>query len=181
MSSDNNNYMPGPDKEPDQPCARSTPVGACVLVVDDNENDRELLRLALLEAKMDICVHTAMTGVEAVAYLDGRGEYADRRRYPWPALVLLDAEMPGMNGLEVLGWMRANERLRSLPVVMLSGSEDGTLPHAAYQLGANAFVTKPRGLEKLVEPAEELGRKWLWVDDRPKDIRGLNKQDEAAA
>ena len=80
---------------------------------------------------------------EAVDYLSGLGKYSNRAEYPLPSLILLDIKMPGLDGLEVLRWVRSQPGLKTIRVVMLTTSSDIRDVNTAYQLGANSFLTKP--------------------------------------
>src|SRR3954469_18637827 len=95
-----------------------------ILLVEDNEDDVFALRRALKKAQIANPVQVAEDGQKAVDYLAGVGHYADREEYPIPRLVLLDLKLPYRNGMEVLAWIRQQRSLDSLPVVILSGSDE---------------------------------------------------------
>jgi CheY-like chemotaxis protein len=109
-------------------------------VVDDQENDSILTRLGLERAGLKHPIYSVLGGLEAIAYLNGDPPYRDRGRYPLPLLVLLDIKMPRVDGFEVLRWIRQQPRFADLPVVMLTGLEDGREANTAYQLGASSFL-----------------------------------------
>jgi len=113
-----------------------------VLLVDDEENDVLLTRLALQRAGLELPVYSVPGGLEAIAYLNGDPPYQDRSRYPLPELVLLDIQMPHMDGFEVLRWVRKQPNFANLPVVMLTGSRTESVMETARLLGATSFFVK---------------------------------------
>src|SRR3954466_102132 len=135
----------------DTPSAR--PV---ILLVDDNPHDVILIRLAFRKVGIIDAIHLVKDGAEAMRYIAGEGIYTDRRIFPPPTLLLLDLKMPGANGFEVLKWIRSQEHLNSLVVVVMSGSKDDGDIHRAYELGANSYLVKPTKFEDLVKMMEGL-------------------------
>jgi CheY-like chemotaxis protein len=121
-----------------------------VLIVDDNPDDIELLRLAFEKAKAPCGVMSAADGVEAIRYLSGEGKYADREQFPMPLLVLLDLNMPRVNGFEVLEWIQKNSNSTFPLVITLSYSHLESDIRRAYDLGTSAYVAKPVDLESSV-------------------------------
>ena len=144
---------------------------ALILLVDDSEDDCTLMRRAFSKAKVLNPILALHSGEEAVDYLSGTGQYTNRAEYPLPALMLLDIKMPGIDGLEVLCWIRSQPGLRTLRVVMLTTSNDLRDVNAAYQLGANSFLTKPVDFERFVEVTRALSGYWLWMDKSPESTR----------
>ena len=120
-----------------------------ILFVDDDSNDRELFRLAIRKAALDVSVHTAFDGSEAIAYLEGAGIYADRGHYPFPDLIILDLKMPLVNGFEFLAWRQRSPRFSQVPVAVLSGSGHGDDAKQASLMGAAQYLSKPNSLEDL--------------------------------
>jgi CheY-like chemotaxis protein len=112
------------------------------LLVDDQENDVLLTRLALERAGFKLPVYSVPGGIEAIAYLHADPPYQDRSRYPLPALVLLDIQMPRMDGFEVLRWVREQPDFAYLPVVMLTGSHTKSVAETARLLGATSLFVK---------------------------------------
>jgi CheY-like chemotaxis protein len=113
-----------------------------VLVVEDNGDDADLLRVAAEKAPEAVSFHVVTDGEQALAYLRGEGQYADRHAHPFPDLVLLDISLPGMNGIEVLSWIRQHSEFGRLKVFVWTDSGDpGTLDRA-LKAGANRFVPK---------------------------------------
>jgi CheY-like chemotaxis protein len=146
---------------------------AQILLVEDNDDDVLLVRRAFAQAKILNPVRVARTGEEALEYLSGTGRYADRAEYPLPSLVLLDLKMPGLNGFDVLRWIRLQPGFSALRVVMLTSSDDIRDLNTAYQLGANSFLVKPVDFERLVEISRALNGYWLWIDRAPQLERPL--------
>lgn len=132
-----------------------------ILAVEDNDDDQFLLREAWSQAGIPNPLAFVEDGEQACEYLSGGGRYSDRDSFPLPVLVLLDIKLPGKSGLEVLAWMRAQEKFRSLPVVMLTASTWPEDVVEAYRLGANSFVIKPSAAQELTDFASALGAYWL--------------------
>ena len=122
---------------------------APILVVEDNENDAMLIGRGLTNACIPNPKHFVKTGEEAVHYLQGVELYSDRKRYPLPALILLDLKLPGMDGFEVLKWIRSQHQFRELRVLVLTCSSEVRDVNRAYQLGANSFLIKPLEFESV--------------------------------
>ncbi len=141
------------------------------LLIEDTENDALLVRRAFLKANVLNPLQIVRRGEEAIEYLSGNGKYANRAEYPLPALVLLDLKMPGMDGFEVLTWIRAQPGLNALRVVVLTSSDDIREVNKAYQLGANSFLVKPVDFERFVEISQALAGYWLWMDKAPEAFR----------
>jgi len=110
----------------------------------------------------------ASHGEEALDYLAGGGGFADRGRHPFPALILLDLQLPRRSGHEVLEWLRGQEEgLRRLPVVVLTSSKEPRDVNRAYELGANSYLVKPVSFEALLELVKAVERYWLILTERP--------------
>lgn len=138
-----------------------------VLHIDDDPNDTELLQAASRQAGVPFVLQRIQDGEQAIAYLSGLGVYADRRRYPLPALILLDLKMPRTSGFEVLKWMRKHPQLGGVPIVVFSGCERQDDIQLAYSMGANSYIVKPLGFQELVRVAETLHTVWLARPLRP--------------
>jgi CheY-like chemotaxis protein len=119
------------------------------VVVDDDEDDRFILRLTLKEANRQLPVHEFSNGQEFIDYLTQHAAEYDKDRFNW--LVVLDINMPLLNGLETLKQLRQNPRWSNFPVLMLSTSNDPMLIEKAYRLGANGYVTKPKSPAEFVK------------------------------
>jgi len=129
-----------------------------ILLVEDSPGDVRLTREALREGKVSNQVHVADDGVEAMAFLRREGPYADA---PRPDLVLLDLNMPRMDGREVLAEMKADDALRSIPVVILTTSAAEEDVVKSYDLHANCYVTKPVDLDQFMRVVQSIEDFWL--------------------
>ena len=121
-----------------------------VLIVDDNSDDIELMRLAFEKAKAPCGLMSAPDGTEAIKYLSGEGKYSDRELYPMPLLVLLDLNMPRLNGFDVLAWAQKNTNSRFPLIITLSYSHLESDIRRAYELGTSAYIAKPVDLDSSV-------------------------------
>jgi CheY-like chemotaxis protein len=106
-------------------------------------------------------------GDQAIAYLKGEGAFSNRAEYPLPELVLLDLKLPGIDGFQVLRWIRQQPELKALRVVVLTSSDRIQDVNLAYQLGANSFLVKPVDFERFVEISQALKGYWLWLSRAP--------------
>ena len=139
-----------------------------ILLVEDDASDMRLITRAFQKAGMDVDLFRAKDGDEAVAYLDGRGQFEDRALSPLPSLVLLDIKLPRRSGFEVLSWIRRDPRpLRRTPVVMLTSSRHSVDINRAYELGANAYTVKPDTSVELIELLKGLKQFWLEKNEYP--------------
>ena len=127
-----------------------------VLLVDDSTNDARLMRAACERAGFVEPLRFVQGADEAIAYLEGKGAYADRQQFPLPTVLLLDLNMPGKGGFEVLEWIRDQPGLRRLRVYILSASNRAQDIERAYDLGANSYLVKPRTLDGLMHLAKSL-------------------------
>lgn len=138
-----------------------------LLLVEDDPNDIMLFRRAKDKTNLANPLQVVEDGEAAVAYLSGQGQYADRNRYPLPALVLLDLKLPRKSGLEVLAWLREQPGLRRLPVVVMTSSKESTDVGLAYDLGANSYLVKPVAFDSLLEMIKALGLYWFILNEKP--------------
>lgn len=132
-----------------------------ILLVEDNDDDAELTVRALKRANVKNPLVRARDGVEALDFLFGRGKYAARDARDLPAVALLDINMPKISGFEVLKAIRADERTRHLPVVVLTSSNEDKDRLKAYTNFANSYVIKPADYDQFVAAASQLGLYWL--------------------
>jgi CheY-like chemotaxis protein len=132
-----------------------------ILVAEDNEADAFLLKRAFLRAGINARMEVVPDGVTAVGYLLGEGPFRDRAVFPMPHLMILDVKMPGLDGLQVLKWLREQPGLRRLPVVVFSSSDEERDVNRAHDLGANGYTRKPSSLEGLGEFVSGIEAYWL--------------------
>jgi CheY-like chemotaxis protein len=132
-----------------------------ILLVEDNPDDVELTRIAFTQAKIANKLVVARDGAEALDYLFARGAHADRDPTHLPSIVLLDLNLPKVDGREVLQAIRGNELTRSLPVVVLTTSVEPFDVEASYALGVNSYIQKPVDFEHFVWAVQQVGLYWL--------------------
>lgn len=140
--------------------------GKSILLVEDNPDDEALTLHALESNKIGNAVHVARNGVEALDYLFRTGPCAGAET-ELPTVVLLDIKLPKIDGLEVLRRIRADERTRLLPVVLLTSSDEEEDRLRGYALGANSYVRKPVDFDDFVQAAGQLGLYWLLLNRPP--------------
>ena len=132
-----------------------------ILLVEDNPDDVELTRLAFEEAKIANRLVVVGDGAEALDYLFAQGKHAGRDPTDLPSIVLLDLNLPKVDGREVLQAVRANEATRTLPVVVLTTSTEPFDVEASYALGVNSYIQKPVDFEQFVWAVKQVGLYWL--------------------
>jgi two-component system, response regulator len=138
-----------------------------ILIVEDNPKDEALTRRALAKCNVINNVAVARDGVEALDFLFATGNDADRRGADLPTVVLLDLKLPRIDGLEVLRRIRADERTRLLPVVVLTSSDEEQDIAESYARGANSFVRKPVAFADFSEAVVGLGLYWMLTNTPP--------------
>ena len=137
-----------------------------ILIVEDDQRDVELTLTALDEHKLANEVVITRDGKEALDYLYRREQFASRPEEN-PAVILLDLKLPKVDGLEVLQQIRSDERLKMIPVVVLTSSHEEKDLLATYQLGVNAYVVKPVDFHEFVNAVKELGMFWAIINQPP--------------
>jgi two-component system response regulator len=143
-----------------------------ILLVEDNPDDQELTLRALKKNNISNRIVVAQDGVEALDYLFCAGTYADRDINEQPQMVLLDLKLPKVDGFEVLRKLRADNRTRLLPVIILTSSKEQQDIVNGYGLGANSYVRKPVDFQQFVEAVQQLGLYWLVLNERAPQHRG---------
>ncbi len=138
-----------------------------ILLVEDNPDDVTLTLRALQKSKVANEVVVAKDGVEAVEYFECTGRFSGRDPCIVPQLVLLDLKMPRMDGLELLKRLRADEKTKLLPVVVLTTSSEDKDRVQSYKLGANSYVRKPVDFNQFVAAVQQLGLYWLVLNEAP--------------
>lgn len=135
-----------------------------ILLVEDNPRDAELTIRALKRKNLANNLYHVEDGVEALDFLFGRGKYSSRDMNEPPKVVLLDLKLPRINGLEVLSALKADERTRTIPVVIITSSAEDPDVKKAYELGANSYVIKPVQFDSFMEAMVKIGIYWLMVN-----------------
>jgi CheY-like chemotaxis protein len=144
-----------------------------ILLVEDDPNDVELILRSLKKYNISNRVTVVSDGQEALDYLFAGGAYANLDKEAMPAVVLLDIKLPKIDGIEVLRRLRADERTKFLPVVMLTSSKEQQDLVNSYKYGCNSYVRKPIEFDELVEAVSKLGLYWLLINEAPPHIREL--------
>jgi CheY-like chemotaxis protein len=140
-----------------------------VLLVEDNPDHEELIRRAFSEREPKVALAVARHGEEALDYLHRRGEYEDPSRSPRPRLILLDLRLPRVDGLEVLGEIKASPALRATPVVVLTTSDSEHDVARAYAQHANSYLVKPAEFSRIRELIAHVQSYWLDMNRLPGD------------
>ncbi|MCJ7565178.1 MAG: response regulator [Candidatus Aminicenantes bacterium] len=138
-----------------------------ILLVEDNPDDVELTLLAFKKYNIKNDLVVIQNGAEALDYLFAEGAYAGRDLGNMPAVILLDLKLPKIGGLEVLRRIRADERTKFLPVVILTSSKEEQDLIDGYKFGANSYVRKPVDFAQFTEAARQLGLYWLILNELP--------------
>jgi two-component system response regulator len=136
-----------------------------ILLVEDNPDDEALTLRALKKNNIQNDVVVARDGVEALDYLFGTGGYSGRDVSKMPSVTLLDLKLPKVDGLEVLERVRADERTRFLPIVILTSSKEEQDLINGYRLGANSYIRKPVDFSQFIEAVRQLGLYWLLLNE----------------
>ena len=135
-----------------------------ILLVEDNPDHVELILKALRDNNVLNEVYVVNSGEKALDFLNKRGEYVDVRR---PGLILLDIKLPGVDGIEVLRLIKADPKLKSIPVVMLTTTSDDKEVIKSYGLGANSYIVKPVDFEHFIKVIKDLKLYWLIINSLP--------------
>ena len=138
-----------------------------ILMADDDEDDRLLTQDALAESRGLNELHFVEDGVELLEYLERKGKFEDKTLSPRPGLILLDLNMPRMDGREALQAIKANPNLKGIPVVILTTSKQEEDMVKGYDLGAASYITKPVTFDGLVELMKTLGKYWVEFVELP--------------
>ena len=144
--------------------------GKAILLVEDNPNDMELTMYALKKNNITNEVVVARDGEEALDYIFCTGEYESRDPAVRPVVVLLDLHLPKVDGIEVLERLRADERTKLTPVVILTSSKEEQDRLDSYRLGANSYIRKPVDFEQFADAVKQLGIYWLLLNEPPPNV-----------
>ncbi|GHC98578.1 response regulator [Pseudorhodoferax aquiterrae] len=148
-----------------------------ILLVEDDPRDLELALVALERSQLANEVIVVRDGAQALEYLRRTGEF-DGRESGNPAVVLLDLKLPKINGLEVLEAIRADAGLRSIPVVMLTSSQEENDVVRSYQLGVNAYVVKPVEFKQFLSAISDLGMFWAVLNEPPPGSQRVSRDQQ---
>ena len=138
-----------------------------ILLVEDNSRDAELTIHALKKKNLANHLFRVEDGADALDFMFARHKYAERRANQLPKVILLDLKLPKVDGLEVLRELRADERTKTIPIVIVTSSGQDPDIKAAYELGANSYVVKPVDFEAFFEAMTALGFYWLMINAPP--------------
>jgi len=141
--------------------------GIPLLLVEDNPDHAELTIKALQKGKLANRIHWVKDGEEALHFLFHEGRYTNQSEAPRPGLILLDIRLPKVDGMEILRRVKADEQLRTIPVVMLTTSDRGEEVAESYRLGANSYITKPVRFSEFIEKIETVEVYWLLTNKLP--------------
>jgi CheY-like chemotaxis protein len=135
-----------------------------ILLVEDNPNDVELTLRSLSKNKLANKIHVVKDGAEALEYIFGTGAYAKRDVNDKPKVILLDLKLPKVDGLEVLQRIKADERTKEIPIIVLTSSTEELDIVESYELDVNSYIIKPIDFDKLVDAVSEIGLYWLLLN-----------------
>ena len=143
-----------------------------ILMADDDPDDRMMAEKAMREYRLKNKLLFVEDGEELMDYLQRRGKYADAAMFPWPDLILLDLNMPKKDGREALAEIKADQRLRRIPVVVLTTSKAEEDVIRSYDLGVNSYITKPVSFQGLAEALRLLNMYWFELVKLPGESSG---------
>ncbi|MEO6034452.1 MAG: response regulator [Verrucomicrobiota bacterium] len=145
-----------------------------ILLVEDNPDDVFLLQRAFRKHGLSCPMQVVEHGAKAVRYLSGEGEYSNRDKYPLPRLIVLDLNLPVMNGIEFLKWRHADAQAQKLRTVVLTGSRSAEDARAAFDSGCDAFFTKSADTDRLREIVQDIGSGLRCEPDSPLRVKSAN-------
>jgi CheY-like chemotaxis protein len=137
---------------------------ANILLVEDNHMDVILTLDAFKEAKLKNIINVARDGEEALDYLFGRQQFADRSQFPLPNIILLDLKMPGIDGFEVLRQLKTADILKRIPVIILTSSKEEGDRALSYDIGANSYLLKPVSFDGFIEVVKKIDDYWFTLN-----------------
>ncbi len=138
-----------------------------ILLIEDNEHDAEMTIRALKKSRITNVIVHLKDGVQALDFLFGSGEFADRDISERPKVILLDLKMPKVDGIEVLQQIKSNELTKSIPVVVLTSSKENPDIEKCYALGANSYIVKPVDFTGFMEAISHSGMYWVMLNHPP--------------
>jgi CheY-like chemotaxis protein len=147
-------------------------VNPTILIIEDDEDDALLIRIAFKRAGVTSPIHRVENGAEAIAYLMGDGPYGDRSKFMYPSFIMTDLKMPGVNGFDVLEFLKGNPEWAVIPVIVFSSSADPDDIKRAYQMGASSYHVKPGTSEVLAHQVLVLHAYWMTCEVPEADLSG---------
>ncbi|NQS90056.1 response regulator [Patescibacteria group bacterium] len=138
-----------------------------ILLVEDNPDDVELTLRTLRKRNLTNKIYVVSDGAEALEFIFATGAYAEREIKNKPRMILLDLELPKVNGIEVLGKIKSDERTKNIPVVVLTSSQEEQDMVKSYKLGVNSYIVKPVDFDKFSQVVSELGFYWVLLNKTP--------------
>lgn len=144
-----------------------------ILLIEDNPDDVELTLRAFKRSNITNEVVVKRDGAEALDFFFGKDGVADKGNNGFPAVILLDLKLPKIDGLEVLKRLRADERTKLIPIVILTSSKEQSDLVNGYQLGCNSYIRKPVDFNQFAEAVRQLGLYWLILNEAPPKRNGL--------
>jgi CheY-like chemotaxis protein len=156
------------------------PDKSVILLVEDREDDVFLILKAFDKGGINNPLLIVRNGEEALSYLAGESKFSNRVEHPLPDLILLDLKLPGIDGFEVLRWIRRQPGFASTRIVVLTSSDAIPDVNRAYALGANSFMVKPLEFQNVIEMAKMLKTYWLHMDKAPETSRSRGENSSRA-
>ncbi|MDB6124975.1 MAG: response regulator receiver protein [Pedosphaera sp.] len=156
------------------------PPSPVILIVDDIRSDQLLITHAIRKSGVDHPIHCLSSGNEAIAYLDGRGKFSDRARFPYPSFIVTDLKMPDGDGFSILAYLQHNPQRAVMHTVVFSSSADVDDIHRSYLLGASSYFVKPTDIGTLQRLIKILTDYWCACEIPEVDSAGRWKQTESA-
>lgn len=155
---------------------------APVLIVENDPNDVLLIKRAFRRAELDIPIQVVKSGEEAIDYLSGAPPFDERQLFPLPVMLVVDLKMPRVSGFDVITWVRAQPKLKRLPIVVLTSSRDATDVERAYEAGASSYLVKPVAFDALQKMLTTFGHYWLNFNTPPhlSDIAGQERASHSS-
>ncbi|RME00156.1 MAG: response regulator [Deltaproteobacteria bacterium] len=137
-------------------------------MIEDNEADIDLALDALRQTHFNVEIRVMRNGKEAFDYLEGRGDYTDRATSPLPHFILLDLNLPGLDGRDLLRWIKTTPSLKRIPIIVLTASEAEEDIALSYDHGANSYLIKPVDFTAFLDLVKKIGEYWhRWNVDPP--------------
>lgn len=145
---------------------------ALILLVEDNPDDALLIQRAFKKAKITNPLAVVNDGEKAITWLKGAPPFTDRKAHPIPIIILLDLSLPKKSGFEVLSWLKGQQVLKRIPVVVLTSSQETPDINRAFDLGANSYLVKPVSFDTLTQMVQTLNLYWLILNEKPEARHG---------